>query len=366
MGKVLITILDGIGETSMPYNEFVLWRSNHCEDEAQILVIIGNRNMSPLGSMPEELKVVQISRNPFEIRTRINCLLKELDEAGTNYVIHLHQLKSASLAQLSMLGTGFRKKTVFTVHSTFTGYALHNKIQSYLNGLMARYVTCVSEASYAKYPKTLKKIKKDRVLSVRNGVDCDRIDKVLSETKINKDKSIVQFIYVARLIPLKNHLFLMDVIKKVSPKARFVFVGRDGDAGIKDKIKKEMLGDRVVLTGQISREEVFELLNSSDVYISSSTLEGMPISVLEAMYCKLPAVLSDIPQHLEIGGDTDFISYLPCDVDKWVQLINEIVELSPEERERRGIESKKYVKENFSLYVMHQKYNILYETLRQC
>ncbi len=366
MDKVLITILDGIGETSMPYNEFVLWRASHFKSETQILVIIGKRIVINDGSIPNGLRIVQINRNPFNIRKRINHLLRELNKKGVKYAIHLHQLKSATLTQLSMLGTGFRKKTIFTIHSTFTGYAFHNKIQSYFNGLMARYVTCVSDASYAKYPASLKRLKGDRVLPVRNGVDCDRIDDALTGAIVKKDNYLVQFIYVARLIPLKNHLFLIDVIKKVSSQARFVFVGRDGESGIMNKIKNEGMGDKVRFTGQIPREEVFALLNNSDAYISSSTLEGMPISVLEAMYCKLPAILSDIPQHKEIGGNERFVSYLPFEVDKWVEKINEIVALSREEREIRGAESRKFVETNFSLYVMHQKYNKLYESLVQC
>lgn len=366
MKRVLITILDGIGETSMPYNEFVLWRAKHCINEKQILVIIGNKQKVYDNNYAGRLEIIQTERNFIKVRRRLNALIRKLKSDGVEFAIHLHQLKSASIAQLSMIGTGFRKKTVFTIHSTFTGYALHNKIQSYFNGIMARYVICVSDASYTKYPSSLKRIKGDRVMAIRNGVDIDRINDVVTISKRRKDDDYVRFIYVARLIPLKNHIFLMKVIKKVSHKVQFVFVGRDGDSDIMNMIKNANMGERVVLTGQIPREEVFDLLNSSDAYISSSTLEGMPISVLEAMYCGLPAILSDIPQHKEIGGETDFVCYLPCDVDKWVQVINEIVELSPEERERKGIESKKYVKENFSLHVMHQNYDKLYKVLRQC
>lgn len=366
MKKVLITILDGIGETSMPYNEFVLWRAKHCIDERQILVIIGNKQKKNYENNNGRLEIIQTERNIIKVRRKLNALIRRLKSEGVAFAIHLHQLKSASIAQLSMIGTGFRGKTVFTIHSTFTGYALHNKIQSYFNGLMARYVICVSNASYSKYPSSLKKMKGNRLMAIRNGVDIERIDEVVARSKRRKDDNHIRFIYVARLIPLKNHLFLMKVLNKVSPKVQFVFVGRDGDSGIMDMIKNANTGERVILTGQIQREEVFNLLNSSDAYISSSTLEGMPISVLEAMYCGLPAILSDIPQHKEIGGDSDFVTYLPRDLYKWVQIINEIVELSPEERERKGLESKKYVKDNFSLHVMHQKYDKIYETLRTC
>jgi glycosyltransferase involved in cell wall biosynthesis len=44
-------------------------------------------------------------------------------------------------------------------------------------------------------------------------------------------------------------------------------------------------------------------LQAANVYISASTAEGMPNSLLEAMACGLPALVSDIPGHLEIVED---------------------------------------------------------------
>lgn len=366
MEKVLITVLDSVGPTSMPFNEFVLWRAKHCVEEKQILIVIGGGNVEPIGDFGNRLEVIRLGWNPFLIRKKVKQLLMNLRQDNRAYSIHLHQLKSATIIQLSMLGTGFRKKTIFTVHSTFSGYALHNKIQSYFNGLMARNVACVSETSYAKYPASLKKNKGDRIFAIRNGVDVDRIDSVLSESVCNKEKGIVQFIYVARIIPLKNHSFLVEAIKDTNPQAHFLFVGKECDGSIKNLIKEAGLEDRIKLTGLITRKEVFELLNNADVYVSSSTLEGMPISVLEAMYCKLPAILSNIPQHQEIGGNESYVSYLPFDKKAWAKEINKYVEMSEDERRNRGEEGKKYVEANFSLRAMHQRYTEKYNILRKC
>lgn len=57
MQKLLITILDCITETSMPFNEFVLYRANHFKDERQILSICNNQGYLPKVEIPENLDI---------------------------------------------------------------------------------------------------------------------------------------------------------------------------------------------------------------------------------------------------------------------------------------------------------------------
>lgn len=359
--NTLITILDGITETSMPFNEFVLYRANHFKDENQILIICGPKKELPKVTVPENLEIVYAGRNLFRIRKTILSQIKGCNDRHDFYAIHLHQNKSSVLSQIAMIGTGFSRKTVFTIHSTFTGYKLHNKIQSYISGLFAHNVTCVSKASYAAYPSSLKRIKGSRVLPLQNGVDIERVDSLLTNEKVENDK--LTFVYVARMIPLKNHNFLLDVIKETNNKAHFLFIGAE-DENIMKRIKEEHLGDKITCTGLIPRNDVFRKLEQSDVYISSSTLEGLPISVLEGMYAGLPAILSDIVQHREVGENSALIKLLPFDKAEWVEAINRMCQIEKEEIQRLGYFSRKYVRDNFSLEKMHNQYTQIYETLR--
>ena len=110
----------------------------------------------------------------------------------------------------------------------------------------------------------------------------------------------------------------------------------------------------------IPRNEVFKELHSADYYISSSTLEGLPVSVLEAMYCGLPCLLSDIPQHREAVGEEAII--LPYDIEQWATEINKLVEMSIEDRALLSARISQHVVENFSLKAMHKKYDTVYES----
>ena len=359
--RALITILDNITETSMPFNEFVLYRANHYPDEKQILIICGSKDELPKVIIPENLVIKYAGRNLGNIRKTIKSTIKKLKKHNIPYAIHIHQVQSGFIAEMAMLGTGFRKKVLFTVHSTFSGYKFHNKFLSFTNALMAQRTTCVSISSYQDYPGLIKRIKGTRIQAVQNGVDTERIDSILA-TSNPLFHDYINFIYVARLIPLKNHKFLVEVLKQCEDQVHFTFVGaEDSEKAIRKKAEEMGIVDRITFTGLIPRNEVFQQLQNADYYLSSSTLEGLPVSVLEAMYCGLPCVLSDIPQHREVAGDEAII--LPYDAEKWAMEMNRLAGINPSERQKMGNRIKEYVLKSFSLESMHKKYDAIYEKL---
>lgn len=363
--KAIITILDGITETSMPFNEFVLYRAKHYLDEKPILIICNSPKTLPQVEIPQNLKIIYAGKNVFHIRKVIKGVIRECKKSGMPYLFHLHQVQSALLSEVAMLGTGFRKKVLFTVHNTFTGYSLHNKILSFLNSAFAQRITCVSKAAYLGYPRIIKKLKKSRILPVQNGVDTERIDDILNFEKEKVCSATIDFMYVARMVPVKNHKFLIEVLKRTNKNIRFIFVGlEDPDGEIRKLAKVYKVDDRVVFTGLIPRNEVFERLAQADAYISSSVLEGLPISVLEAMYCSLPCFLSDIPQHKEIKEKTDdALTILPLTINRWVEELNKFAALSKEQRNRMGEKNRINVKKYFSLERMHKEYSRTYKVL---
>ena len=160
--RVLITILDNITETSMPFNEFVLYRANHYDDEKQILIVCGSKEELPKVNLPEKLRIIYAGKNLITIRKTIKSVIKDCEKEKIPYVFHLHQVQSALLSEIAMLATGFRKKVLFTVHNTFTGYSMHNKILSFINAGFAARISCVSNTAYQYYPRIIKRIKKQK------------------------------------------------------------------------------------------------------------------------------------------------------------------------------------------------------------
>lgn len=77
------------------------------------------------------------------------------------------------------------------------------------------------------------------------------------------------------------------------PDARFLLVGAGPvEDEVRAAIAETGLGDRVILPGL--QEDVRPFLAAMDVYVMSSEFEGLPIALLEAMACELPAVCTAV------------------------------------------------------------------------
>jgi glycosyltransferase involved in cell wall biosynthesis len=113
----------------------------------------------------------------------------------------------------------------------------------------------------------------------------------------------------ARLTQVKGHVFqlhAMQLLKHKHPKVPLVSVwAGDGELGpaLTAEIKKMNLQDRFFLVGQ--QAKVDEWYDAADVFTLTSSSEGMPISIMEAMAKGLPVVatgVSGIPEELDTAG----------------------------------------------------------------
>lgn len=120
----------------------------------------------------------------------------------------------------------------------------------------------------------------------------------------NFKKGDPQLVFVSNLYPTKNVLQIIHMMPKIIefyPEAHLQIVGNGKEfQNAKNLIKKKKLEKNVELVGSVSEDEKRLRLASSDIYVSASKYEALPLSPLEAMACGKPVVLSDIPPHKEI------------------------------------------------------------------
>jgi len=130
-------------------------------------------------------------------------------------------------------------------------------------------------------------------------IDAPERRKVRDELGI--DEADCLCIAVGRLAPPKNFALLIDAFARVGatlPSARLVIVGQGSmEEALEAQVISLGLERQVTFTGL--RGDVDRLLASSDIYVSSSDSEGLPLATLEAMHAALPVVatrIGDVPR----------------------------------------------------------------------
>lgn len=264
--RAIITVLDSISHTTMPYNEFITYRDKSYKDEIQIVFLTGNEVAIPENEIPRTLEIHKVGKNPFRIRKELKKVITRLEKENHKWIVHLHSIRGSFSTLLSMIGTTYRTRTVYTIHSTFTGFKIHNKILSLFNSIFSRRVVFVSEASYSAFPGIVKRLRHDKLSVIQNGVNLERIDSAIKDKVTTKytdnSNSEVRCAYVARMVPLKNHTFLLDLLGLLENNIRFIFIGKESTEII-EKAKELGIENRVDFTGLIPREEVYSILLDS-------------------------------------------------------------------------------------------------------
>lgn len=94
-------------------------------------------------------------------------------------------------------------------------------------------------------------------------------------------------------------LAIPSILKKC-PDVRVILVGSGPlEHEYRDLISTLGLDDVVYFAGWLSEIQVADHLNTADVYVSTSLSDGTSASLLEAMACGLPVVVSDVPSNFE-------------------------------------------------------------------
>ena len=168
---------------------------------------------------------------------------------------------------------------------------------------------------------------------------------------------------LARLVQVKNPFLLLDaagVVAREMPEAKILFVG-DGPFldPLKRAVKERRLEPTVLFPG--FRNDPLNVVEALDVIVLSSISEGLPVTLLEAMCLQKPVVATRVGGVPEVvkDGVTGLLS--PSGDAK--ALAANLLRLfrHPEEAQRMGRRGQQWVEQNFSLRMMVEKTNQVYE-----
>ena len=144
---------------------------------------------------------------------------------------------------------------------------------------------------------------------IPNGVNRQEIRKaelITDKFGLTKDSYIL---FLGRLVPEKGIRYLIEAFKNVKTEKKLVIAGGSSDTDSFMKELKELAKDdkRIIFTGFVQGQMLEELYSNAYIYTLPSDLEGMPLSLLEAMSYGNCCLVSDIQECTEVVEDKALI-----------------------------------------------------------
>ena len=134
-------------------------------------------------------------------------------------------------------------------------------------------------------------------------------------------------LFLGRIVPEKGVKYLVEAFRRIDTAMKLVIAGGPSDSrDYYESVRQAADGDdRIVMTGFVQGEELTELYSNAYVYVLPSDLEGMPMSLLEAMSYGNCCLTSDIPECTEVLGDHG-VTFRKSDVDDLAGNLNALLQ----------------------------------------
>jgi len=263
------------------------------------------------------IKVENFTReiNPkkdFKAVTEIKKIIKELNPD----IIHLHSSKAGIIGRLS--ANGRKTKMLYNPH----GFSFLKKDDSRLKRFIYKSIEKIATinkctivgCSEGEYAEALSL--SNNAININNGIDIEDINTMNLMPK-TEDKSKPVICTLARISYSKNPEIFNDISKEFSD-LKFIWIG-DGE------LRERLTSENIEITGWKEKEEALEILNNCDIFILPSLWEGLPISLLEAMYLKKLCIVSNVI------GNKDVIQnnrngFVCNSLEEYINTINKVLE----------------------------------------
>lgn len=280
-------------------------------------------------------------------------------------VVHAHLPHAAWLARWSRLGVPVRV-VVDTLHSSSTG-SFGRSLGYRLSCRLPDKVTAVSR-SVAEAHLFAGMVLAGQLAVLPNGVDVRYFRPDAEVRRALRQKSGVQegeFLWFAagRLEPVKDYPTLLRAMAKVPERARLAIAG----GGILEN-KLRQISATLGLTARVRflgfEADVRPWMQAADGFVLCSHWEGLPMALLEAAACALPAVATDVPGTREavVHRQTGLLAAAGSE-QALQEAMSQIMSMPPEQLRAMGRQARQHVIDGFSLSSALDRWESLYEAL---
>lgn len=315
-------------------------------DEYEVYILYGMREQTPQNIVEDfdsKVKLIKIKNftRHLDLISDIKASLeikKYLKEIKPN-IIHLHSSKAGGIGRLIKFNKG--QKVFYTPH----GYSFLNgengnlKSKLYLSAekILGNKKALTIACSKGEYKQSQRVTRYSTFIN--NSIDVD----FLSRFKTDDTNSVDTIFTIGRISEQKNPKLFNNIASQF-PNKQFIWIG-DGP------LKSELTSSNITVTGWMSREEVLKEIQPYKYFVLTSKWEGLPISLLEAMY------FSKICFVTNIIGNNDVVTnnsngYIFNDAKDFEEKFNaqNILKQDP----------SSFIEDNFSKREMIRKYKKVY------
>lgn len=281
---------------------------------------------------------------------------------GRYDVVHIHAEGPAFFAWLPKL---FGEKVVVTIHG------IDWQREKWKNGFGSKFIR-QGERNAVKYADEIIVLSKGvqdyfqetygrKTHFIPNGVNRPAIKNaeiITEKYGLTKDS---YFLFLGRLVPEKGIRYLVEAFKQIKTDKKLVIAGGSSDTDeFACKLKELSKSDsRIIFTGFVQGEILDELYSNAYVYTLPSDLEGMPLSLLEAMSYGNCCLVSDIPECTEVVENKAVI-FKKSNVSELVRKLQENCDNSRKVRELKKVASN-FILNKYNWDDVVKKTEIIYE-----
>lgn len=212
--------------------------------------------------------------------------IKKIIKEENPDIIHLHSSKAGFVGRFAANG----KKIIMLYNPHGFSFLMQNssKLKRTLYWIIEkigamRKCTIVG-CSDGEYKEALKLTKNS--ICINNGINIEKLENEIKQLEEKKVDFKNLKICTSGRIGYQKNPKLFNQIASVFPNIQFTWIGEG-------ELRDELTSKNITVTGWKTREEVLRIVNDNDIFILTSLWEGLPISLLEAMYLRKCCIVTD-------------------------------------------------------------------------
>ena len=312
-----------------------------------------------------EYKGIRIVTVPTSERKSLNAVvysfLSTLHAIFGKYdVIHFHAEGPCYMIWLPKL---FGIKTVATIHgldwkrAKWGGFATKFLLFGEKCAVrFARHIIVLTNSMANYFQKEYNR----NTTVISNGIDIRRRISPQIITEKYRLHGNDYILFLARIVPEKGLHYLIDAYEDMNTNYKLVIAGGSShtDEYMQQIQERVASNPNIIMTGFVEGDELVELYSNCSLYVLPSDIEGMPISLLEALSYGNRCIISDIPENIETAEGLA-VSFEKGNVKDLKESVETVLQQEMDDEQRMQIIEK--VKEKYDWDVVVRETLNLYQ-----